>query len=177
MSEVVVPVFCLIFIERIVSKELGCAKDVICNFQFNSQGNQTIDTSIWKNSRHCLIFNENNVHQNDLFLKLIVIALGSDCTHFWNKHQTVVENQFSEASILACELTPYKKFEHSGKVTSVPHLRIWFDSCKHFLKSVIKIILTKMSPPSLVVRVQWTPQDVVINFGKGIVCYYFVSKR
>lgn len=82
MSEVVVPVFCLIFIERIVSKELGCAKDVICNFQFNSQGNQTIDTSIWKNSRHCLIFNENNVHQNDLFLKLIVIALGSDCTHF-----------------------------------------------------------------------------------------------
>ena len=76
MSEVVVPVFCLIFIERIVSKELGCAKDVICNFQFNSQGNQTIDTSIWKNSRHSLIFNENNVHQNDLFLKLIV----TNCT-------------------------------------------------------------------------------------------------
>ena len=76
----VVPVF--VFIERIVSKELGCAKDMICSFLFNSQGNQTIDTSRWKNSTQCLIFNENNVHQNDLFLKLIVIAPGSDCSHF-----------------------------------------------------------------------------------------------
>ena len=138
---------CFLFlIERVVSKELGCAKDMICNFQFNSQGNQTIDTSIWKNSRHCLIFNENNVHKNYLFPKLIVIATGSDCSHFWNKHETVVENQFSEASTLACQLTPYKKLEHSGKVTCVPHLRIWFDSCKRFLKSIIKIILGSTCP-------------------------------
>lgn len=30
IPEVVVPVF--VFIDRIVSKELGCAKDMICNF-------------------------------------------------------------------------------------------------------------------------------------------------
>ena len=39
------------------------------------------------------------------------------------------------------------------------------------------LILTTISPPSFVGSVQWTPQLVVTNFGTGIVCYSFVSKR